>query len=55
VKRTLSRAEELEIAICYLAGHPIKDISDRYSLSRSGVHRVVTRMGVETERGKKSA
>jgi DNA-binding MarR family transcriptional regulator len=55
VKRILSRDEELEIAICYLARIPIKDICDHFDISRSGVHRVITRLGIETERGKKSA
>lgn len=52
MKRVLSRAEELEIAICYLAGHPIKIISEHFNISRSGVHRVITRLGIDAERGK---
>ena len=55
MKRILSRAEEMEIVICYLAGIPIKDISEHYDISRSSIHRVITRRGFQTERGKKSA
>lgn len=55
MKRVLSREEEVEIAIAYLGGVPIKDISERYWISRSGVHRVITRLGVQAERGKRGS
>lgn len=54
MKRVLTRNEELEILIAYLGRVPIKDISERYNISRSGIHRVITRQGFETDRGKKS-
>ena len=54
MKRVLSKNEEMEIAICYLGAVPIKQISEYYRISRSGVHRVITRLGIETERGKRS-
>lgn len=52
-KRKLSSSEHIEIAICYLSGIPISTISAKYEISRSGVHRALVRMGVETERGKR--
>lgn len=52
--RKLSLEEEMEIVICYVGGVPIRHICDRYGVSRSAVHRVVTRRGVETDRGKKA-
>lgn len=54
-KRVLTRNEELEIVIAYLGRVPIKDISERYQISRSGIHRVIVRMGHETDRGKKAS
>lgn len=54
-KRVLTRAEELEIAICYLARIPIKEISAHFDISRSGIHRVITRLGFEADRGKAAA
>lgn len=55
MKRVLTRDEEIEIAIAYLGGVPIKKITDHYNISRSGVHRVITRLGIEAERGKRAA
>lgn len=54
MKRVLSRNEEIEIAIAYLGGVPIKEIVSRYRISRSGVHRVITRLGIVPERGKRA-
>lgn len=54
MKRKLSRAEEIEIAIAYLGKIPIKEISEYYDLSRSGIHRVITRLGVQADRGKRA-
>lgn len=53
MKRVLTSDEEYGIAVYYVCGVPIKYISERYNLSRSGVHRVITRLGVKTERGKR--
>lgn len=54
-KRVLSYDEEYGIAVYYAAGIPIKDISERFGgISRSAINRVVTRLGVETDRGKRS-
>lgn len=54
-KRVLTPDEEYGIAVYYVAGIPIKDISDRFNISRSGVNRVVKRLGVTVDRGKRSA
>lgn len=53
-KRILTRTEEWNICFDYVVGFPIKEISERYNISRSGVHRVITRHGIQTERGKRS-
>lgn len=50
----LSRAHQIEVAICYLAGIPIKDITKVYGTSRSAIHRLLVRLDVPTERGKRS-
>ena len=55
MKRMLSRNEEIEIVIAYLGGVPIKEIVSRYQISRSGIHRVITRLGVSAERGKRAS
>lgn len=52
-KRVLSKREEYGIAVYYVCGVPIKQIVDRFNISRSGVNRVVTRLGVGSDRGKK--
>lgn len=49
-KRILSRAEEIEIIICYLAKIPIARISAGYLISRSGIHRVLKRHGISSDR-----
>lgn len=54
MKRILSRNEEIEIAICYLGDIPIKDICAYYDVHRMTIHRVLTRLGIETERGKRA-
>lgn len=51
-KRVLSKREEYGIAVYYVCGVPIKQITDRFQISRSGVNRVVTRLGVGSDRGK---
>lgn len=53
-KRVLTRNEEIEIAICYLADIPVKTICAYYDVHRMTIHRVLTRLGIETERGKKA-
>lgn len=53
-KRVLTKSEEYGIAVYYACGVPVTGISHHFNLSRSGIHRVLTRLGVETERGKKS-
>lgn len=53
-KRVLSPDEEYGIAVYYAAGIPIKDISARFDISRSGVNRVVKRLGVTVDRGKRT-
>lgn len=55
MKRILTKDEEMEIAIAYLGGVPIKEISEYFHLSRSGVHRVITRLNIQAERGKRAA
>lgn len=55
MKRILSRDEEIEIAICYLGGVPIKKITDHYDINRMTVHRVISRLGIPAERGKRAA
>lgn len=54
-KRVLTRDEEMEIAIAYLGKVPIAAISSYYNLSRSGIRRVLGRLGIETNRGKRSS
>ncbi len=49
----LTPSEEYGIAVYYVCGVPIKRISTEFNLSRAGVHRVVTRLGVATDRGKR--
>lgn len=53
-KRVLTRTEEWNICFDYAVGFPIKVISERYNLSRSGVNRVITRLGVGSNRGKRT-
>lgn len=53
-KRVLTKAEEWNICFDYVVGYPIKVISERYNLSRSGVNRVITRFGVGSNRGKRT-
>jgi len=53
-KRVLTRSEEIEIAICYLADIPVKTICAYFDIHRMTIHRVLTRLGIETERGKKA-
>jgi hypothetical protein len=53
-KRTLTKREEWDICFDYVVGYPIRVISERYNLSRSGVNRVVTRLGVGSNRGKRA-
>lgn len=50
--RVLSPSEEYGIAVYYVCGVPIKWISEVFNVSRSGVNRVVTRLGVGADRGK---
>lgn len=50
MKRVLSRNEEIEIAIEYLGGVPIKSICEHYDIHRSSIHRVLVRLGIETNR-----
>lgn len=49
-KRVLSRREEYGIAVYYACGMPIARISEHFTISRSGVHRVLDRLGVEKGR-----
>lgn len=53
-KRVLTRREEYGIAVYYACGVPISYISDYFTISRSGVNRVVKRLGVDVDRGKRS-
>lgn len=53
-KRTLTKQEEWNICFDYVVGQPIRFISDKYNLSRSGIGRVLSRNGVETTRGKRT-
>lgn len=50
--RTLTKAEEKEIVIAYLARIPMKEICDYYHIHRSTIHRVITRSGILADRGK---
>lgn len=50
----LTKREEWDICFDYVVGYPIKTISETYNLSRSGVNRVITRMGVGSNRGKRT-
>jgi hypothetical protein len=53
-KRVLTKREEWDICFDYVVGFPIRVISERYNLSRSGINRVVTRLGVGSNRGKRA-
>lgn len=53
-KRILTYDEEYGIAVYYVAGIPISVISEIFNISRSGVNRVVKRLGVTVDRGKRS-
>lgn len=55
MKRVLTKAEEWNICFDYVVGFPIRTISEKFNLSRSGVGRVLGRNGIETERGKRSS
>lgn len=52
-KRILSYDEEYGIAVYYVAGVPISIITEVFNISRSGVNRVVKRLGVAVDRGKR--
>lgn len=51
-KRILTASDEHGIAVYYVCGVPIRVISARFNISRSGVHRVITRLGIGADRGK---
>lgn len=53
-KRILTRSEEYGIAVYYVCGVPVAQISRHFDVHRMTIHRVLTRLGVETERGKRS-
>lgn len=53
-KRVLTKREEWNICFDYVVGYPIRLISERYNLSRSGINRVVKRHDVAVDRGKRS-
>lgn len=54
-KRVLTADEEYGIAVYYAAGIPIRDISERFGgISRSAINRVLARLGVESDRGKRT-
>lgn len=54
-KRILTYDEEYGVAVYYAAGIPLSAISAVFNLSRSGINRVVKRLGMEPNRGKRSA
>ncbi len=54
MKRVLSRNEEIEIAICYLGDVPIRTICEHYDIHRMTIHRVLARLGIDTDRGKRA-
>lgn len=53
-KRVLTYDEEYGIAVYYVAGIPISAISAVFDISRSGINRVVKRLGIKPNRGKRS-
>lgn len=53
-KRVLTSGEEYSIAVYYVCGVPIKQICLYFDVHRMTVHRVLTRLGVEIDRKKKS-
>lgn len=52
-KRVLTYDEEYGIAVYYTAGIPTSAICAVFDISRSGVNRVVKRLGIEPNRGKR--
>lgn len=48
-----SHEVQVEVCICYLAGVPIKDITERYGMSRSKINTTVRNFGIEADRGKR--
>lgn len=48
--RSLSDSDEYGVAVYYACGVPIRDICEKFGLSRSAVHRLLARLGVETDR-----
>lgn len=53
-KRVLTRSEEYGIAVYYVCGVPISAIQHHFDIGRSSIHRVITRLGVASDRGKRS-
>lgn len=53
-KRVLTYDEEYGIAVYYVAGIPVSAIQAVFGIGRSTIHRVLIRLGVETERGKRA-
>lgn len=53
-KRVLTPSDERGIAVYYVCGVPIKQIMERFTVSRSAIHRVIQRLGVESDRGKRA-
>lgn len=54
-KRVLTKQDEWNICFDYVVGYSIKEISERYNLSRSGINRVTKRNGIASDRGKRRA
>lgn len=54
-KRVLTKREEYGIAVYYACRVPIAQISAIFDISRSGVNRVVKRLGMEVDRGKRAS
>ena len=52
-KRILSPSDEHGIAVYYVCGVSIRDIEAVFDVTRSTVHRVITRLGVASDRGKR--
>lgn len=54
-RRVLTKREEYGICVYYACRVPIARISETFGISRSGVNRVVKRLGMTVDRGKRAS